>query len=275
MIVLGLLLMAAETAQAAPSLRVRAKVRIELQAEHAGDQLRVQGYLRDDLAAALPGRAIQIRLQPANDRGRAQTRNARSDATGRFATAFDSHAIALRVQVVFEGDDFYERAEASQTIEVDRDPVHLQFASPSDWRVSLDDKATSIALRASSEAGGGGLAIAVQDELGRSIVEGRTDQQGALALTVPNDRLGEVGLGELVAISSADATRGAARASQPILRTRATSLRLSARPDANARIVAIDLQLMAAGAPLSQRAVGLFLDGEHLVTLLTDRNGEA
>ncbi|HEX4352798.1 MAG TPA: hypothetical protein VHZ95_07795, partial [Polyangiales bacterium] len=107
---MSLLLMAAGVAEAAPSLRVRAKVRIELEAERVGDQLRVQGYLRDDLAAALAKRLVQIRVQPANDQGRAQTRNARSDATGRFTSAFDSRASSVRVDVVFEGDDFYERA---------------------------------------------------------------------------------------------------------------------------------------------------------------------
>ncbi|HEX4354637.1 MAG TPA: carboxypeptidase-like regulatory domain-containing protein, partial [Polyangiales bacterium] len=209
------------------------------------------------------------------DQGRAQTRTARSDATGRFTSAFDSRASSVRVDVAFEGDDFYERAEASQTVEVDRSALRLRFVSPNDWRISLDDESTTIALQASSEVGGNDLSIGLQDELGRTLAEGRTDRQGALALTLSNNRFGEVGVGELVAISKGDATRSAARASQPILRTRATSLRLSARPDPNTQAVAIALQLTAAKRPLPQRAVGVFLDGEHLVTLLTDRNGDA
>jgi hypothetical protein len=262
-------------AHAAPSLRVRAKVQLEFQAERAGDGMRLHGTIRDDLAVPLAGRELQIRVQPALAQGHPQTRTLRSDAAGRFSVVLAARELGPRARVTFEGDDYYERAEASQAMDPERSELQLQFVQPNDWRLQLDRDTTRIELRANSELGGANLAIAIQDELARPISAGTTDAAGVLSLSVPNSRLGEVGLGELVATSEGDPARAPARVTQPVLRTRATQLSLSVRPDARAQNVRVTLQLSAATGPLAQRAVGVFVDGSHLITLLTDRHGEA
>jgi hypothetical protein len=266
---------AVSAAHAAPSLRVRAKVQLELQAERAGDGMRLHGTIRDDLAVPLAARELQLRVQSAPAQSRPQTRTLRSDAAGRFSVVLSARELGQRALVTFEGDDYYERAEASQAVDPERSELQLQFVQPSDWRVQLDRESTRIELRANSELGGANLPITIQDELARPIATGTTDASGALSLSVPNSRLGEAGLGELVASSEGDAARAPARVTQPVLRTRATKLSLSVRPDARAQNVHVAVHLSAASGPLAQRAVGVFVDGAHLITLLTDRRGDA
>jgi hypothetical protein len=265
----------ANVAHAAPSLRVRAKVHVELQAERAGDGMRLHGTVRDDLAVPLPGRELLVRVQSAHAQGHPQTRTLRSDAAGRFSVVFAARELGQRALVTFEGDDYYERAETSQAIDQERSELQLQFVRPSDWHVQLDRDTTRIELHANSELGGANLPIVIQDELARPIAAGTTDGAGVLSLDVLNPKLGDVGLGELVASSEGDATRAPARVTQPVLRTRATQLRMSVRPDLHAQSVHVAVRLSAATGPLAQRAVGVFVDGSHLITMLTDRHGEA
>ena len=265
----------APIAHAAPSLRVRAKVHIELQTERVGDGVRLHGTLRDDLAAPLSGRELQLRVQAVPATARPQLRSLHTDVSGRFSTLLSAREPAERALVTFEGDDYYERAETSQVIDVERSELSLRFAEPDDWRIPLDQKATRIELHADSELGGADLPIVVQDELGRPIAQGTTDRSGVLILEISNQWLGDVGLGEFNASCEGDATRGAARVTQPVLRTRKTELGLRVQSDAKTQTLHVALRLSSATGGLAQRAVGVFVDGTHLITLLTDQRGEA
>jgi hypothetical protein len=265
----------ATIAHAAPSLRVRAKVQIELQTERVGDGVRLHGTLRDDLAAPLAGRELQMRVQTAPATAHPQLRTLHTDASGRFSALFSARELAEHALVTFEGDDYYERAETSQAIDVERSELSLRFAEPNDWRIQLDQKTTRIELHADSELGGADLPIVVQDELGRPIAQGTTDRLGVLILEISNQWLGDVGFGEFNASSEGDATRAAARVTQPVLRTRKTQLSLRVQSDTKAHTLHVALRLSTATGGLAQRAIGVFVDGAHLITLLTDQRGEA
>jgi hypothetical protein len=233
----------------------------------------LHGTLRDDLAAPLSGRELQMRMQAAPTT--AHPRTLHTDASGRFSALFSPRELAERALVTFEGDDYYERAETSQVIDAERSELSLRFAEPVDWRIPLDQKSTRIELHADSELGGADLPIIVQDELGRPIAQGTTDRLGVLILEISNQWLGDVGLGEFDASCEGDATRAAARVTQPVLRTRKTQLSLRVQSDTKSQTLHVAVQLSTAMGGLAQRAVGVFIDGAHLITLLTDQRGEA
>jgi hypothetical protein len=259
---------------ASPSLRVRARVRLELRAAHGDAGIRIQGSIRDDLDVPLARRDLQVRVEPAQGADHPQTRIVRSDAAGRFATTFTGAPDRYRVLLAFEGDAFYERAEITQSIDPERNQVSLQFVVPEVRQVKLDQPTTRLVVRASSPVGGHDLVITVKDELARLVAAGKTDRDGAFAVELPSRRLGEPGLGELSAESDGDATRTAARVTKPLLRTRATRTALQASWDAATQRLQLLGRLMTQAGPLSQKAVGVFVDGTHLITLTTDRHGE-
>ena len=273
------LLSAAATAQASPTLRVRAKVQIELYVAAFADGLHVQGTLHDDLAAALAGRELALRVSALRGSvSRAQLRTLRSDGAGKFALVLplaEGAPQELRVQVAFEGDTFYERAEAEQLLEPERRELRLQFLAPTDQRISLDQPNCELIVEAWSALGGAGLRIELQDELGRPLAADTTGSDGRVTLVVQSARLGEPGVGELVAIAAGDRERSGARVVKPVLRSRATQIALRAELDAPLRRVRVQAELTTRAGALPQRAIGLFLDGAHLATILTDQQGVA
>jgi hypothetical protein len=259
-------------ALAAPSLRVRAQVGLEMHAAYVGDSVSLRGVLHDDLGVAMAGRELLARLEPTGG-GRPQRHTLRSDARGGFAATWPALANTYRVWVDFEGDGFYERATASTQIEPNRAELRLDVLEPSELQLSLDRTSTRVVLRASSAAGGQALTIDVRDELGRALTRGVTDARGQLSIQLESAKLGEPGLGELIARSTGDVTRGSAEISKPILRMRETRTALHANYDPKHAVLRLIVQLKTGAGPLSQRAVGVFLDGKHLVTLVTGAAG--
>jgi hypothetical protein len=259
---------------ASPSLRVRARIRLELHAAHGDTGVRIQGSIRDDLDVPLARRDLQIRIESVQGLGRPQTRTLRSDGAGRFAATFAAAPDRYRVLLAFEGDAFYERAETTQSIDPERNQVSLQFVAPELREVKLDEPTTHVVVRASSAVGGHDLVIVVKDELARLVASGKTNRDGSFAFTLPSGRLGEPGLGELSAESDGDATRTAARVTKPLLRTRVTHSALQANWDAATQRLRLWVRLTTNAGPLAHKAVGIFVDRTHLITLTTNRRGE-
>jgi hypothetical protein len=259
---------------AAPSLRVRAQVGIELQTVPTANGISVRGEIRDDLGAALLGRELQLRIEPSAATARTQTRTLRSDGRGRFASSLGA-LTSGRVSVDYEGDTYYQRASASQTIEPQRSEVILEFSEPNQLAVSLDEATAAIVVRALSPLGGAGLAIAIEDELARPIAAGVTDATGVLRLNRSSAGLGEPGLGELVAATAGDATRSAARSVKALLRTRATQVELKANFTQERGLLQLQVRLHTQAGALAQRAIGVFIDEAHLATLLSDAKGQS
>jgi hypothetical protein len=259
---------------AAPSLRVRAQVGIELQAVPSANGISVRGEIRDDLGAALPGRELQLRIEPGAAAGRTQSRTLHSDGRGRFVSNLGALTNA-QISVDYDGDNYYQRASATRTIEPQRSEVQLEFSEPSQLALSLDQANHSVVLRALSPLGGAGLAISLQDELARPLASGVTDATGTLRLDPSSALLGEPGLGELVATTAGDETRAAARGVKALLRTRATQVEISANFAQERALLHLHVRLHTQAGPLAGRAVGVFIDDAHLATLLTDAHGQA
>jgi hypothetical protein len=264
------------SASAAPSLRVRAQVGIELHAVYAGAVLRLDGTIHDDLGAPLANRELTAHIEPLSSDARPQLRRLRSDEHGRFQLESSSRPdVACRVTVEFDGDAFYERTASSQTVETQRAELRLRWRKPDDLRLSLDQSTVHLAVQASSAIGGAGVRVVFENELARVIASGMTDSDGSVDVQVETAALGAPGLGELVARSAGDAQRTAARSGKPVLRLRATQLALTASYDASRTQLALAVKLATHAGPVAERAVGLFMDDHHLVTLVTDEHGRA
>jgi len=275
-LVLTVVLSSAAAVSAEPSLRVRAQVSIELHTAPTPTGLRLLGTLRDDLGAPLANRDLTAYFDAQTQRGQMRGRVARTDDTGRFGMPIAcGTATACRATVEFDGDAYHERTATSQLVETQRAELQLAFLQPRDLNVSLDAPYTQVVVQALSSVGGAHVHLALENELGRVLGTGTTDADASLQMQIDSDLLGEPGLGELVLRAAGDATRTAARASKPLVRTRGTGTALRAQYDAVRQELRVTAQLHTRVGPVAQRAVGLFVDDRHLATLITDARGMA
>lgn len=261
---------------AEPMLRVRAQVALELRVTGKEPGLRVEGSLADDLGARLAQRSLHVAFRGPGTATLApsiRNRNIRTDARGQFA--LDAPCVGCSVLVEFPADAYYEHASVSQIVAVPRPTLSLDFLEPSQLEVSLDQPSVNLVVRASGPARVGDVAIELQNELARTIGQGKTGSDGVLRLQVESSALGPYGLGEIVARLPATLDHAAARASKAILRTVQTHTDLQAKLDAKTRSLKVSLQLQAQSQPVVQRAVGVYLDKQHISTLITDEHGFA
>jgi len=275
----GILALLPTCVQAAPWLRVRAQVSIELHAQRASQGMRLIGTLRDDLGTPLKDREVmgyfevQSRQSPS---ARMRGVRARTDEHGQFAMPVPcpSHQ-ACRATIEFDGDTFHERSAATAWVEPERAEVLLAFEEPQALALSLDEPQVQVSVNAQSAASGANLQIVLENELARRVASGVTDASGQLSLQIDSHLFGEPGLGELILRSAADTTRSAARIRKPILRTRQSQLALHAQYERKQQTLNIRIQLRTREGPLSQRAVGIFAGSTHIITLVTDAEGSA
>jgi|GEM_PF-5825921 len=261
---------------AEPTLRVRAQVSLELRVSGKEPGLRIEGSLTDDLGARLTQRPLHVAFRGAGTATlppNARNRNIRTDSRGQFA--LDAPCVGCSVQVEFAADAYYEHVTASQTVAVPRPAVSLDFLEPSELAVSLDQQSVGLVVRASGPARVDELSIELQNELARPIAQGKTGADGVLRLQIDSSVLGPYGLGEIVARVPATIDHAAARVSKAILRTVQTQTDLQAKLDGKRRSLKVSLQLNAQSQPVVQRAVGVYLDKQHVSTLITDERGYA
>ena len=257
-------------------LRVRAQVTIDLRVSGKEPGLRLEGSLTDDLGARLTHRALHVAFRgagtaalPAN----ARNRTIRTDSRGQFA--LDAPCVGCSAHVEFGADAYYEHANASQTVAAPRPTVSLDFLDPSELAVSLDRPTVGVVVRASGPARVDALQVELQNELARPIAQGKTGADGVLRLQVDSNVLGPYGLGEIVARVPATLEHAAARMTKAVLRTVQTQTDLQAKLDGKHKALKISLQLHAQSQPVVQRAVGVYLDKQHVSTLITDERGHA
>ncbi|MGF1469695.1 MAG: carboxypeptidase regulatory-like domain-containing protein [Sandaracinaceae bacterium] len=262
-------------ATAQPTVRVRAETRIELRIDRSPGLVLVSGVLRDDLGAPLPDRAARLRL--ADERGMAVGSARRSTGSdGSFAAGFDVDPGSYEVRATFAGDEVYRGIEAVQRLDLDRAHVRLDVEIRAGGRLDLTRPTHVVEVTAVSDEGGGGLDVQLDNELGRRLAAGRTDGGGRLRFTVASDELGPPSTGRLIARTAGDDRRSSAQTEVPITRFRPTRLSLDWAGDSVARTgdsLEVEGLLDDAAGPLARKAVGLFLDGEHVATLLTDQAG--
>lgn len=261
-------------AQAAPSLRVRAQVDIELHTHGTESGARISGVLRDDVGMPLPNRELTLAAET-QDHTRVRSRSVRTDAEGKIDVPSPCGSNPCRITLELEGDAFYEHALVGHVVEPAKAEVELDIVEPSTLTIDLDRPETRVAVRASSEQGGARLPLVLEDELGRKLGSAITAADGSAELRVPSQQLGGAGLGELVVRTTGDADRTAARSSKAVLRTLGTQLELDTHYEAKPRTLRIAVRLRTRRGPVAQRAVGIFADDRHLTTLITDAQGDA
>jgi hypothetical protein len=263
-------------ASAQPTLHVRASTRLELHAQPNASVVRIEGTLVDDLDQPLDGRYVLLTLEATDDASPTDTasRTLRTDRAGRFMQALTRGTGRYTLHASFAGDSQYEATIFSQTFDVTRADVQLQLLLPRGHVIALDDPTTEFEVRASCVAGASRLTVELQDETGRELARGVTDEQGVWRVALPNADLGAPGPGQWMASSAQDAERVAARARVSVLRQRATELKLSAASfDVEHEGVRVAGTLTTRAGALPNAAVGLFVDSEHAQTLITDANG--
>ncbi|GAB4212427.1 MAG: hypothetical protein OHK0013_35170 [Sandaracinaceae bacterium] len=254
-------------------VRVRAETRIELDAWREGSSLVVRGTVRDDAGAPVAARRVLVHARNPQGTvvasGRPQT-----DAAGRFEVRALTPEVTLTVEA--ELPDEADLVGSAARVLLDRARAHvvLVIHLAGGNRISLDEAALQIEVIATSASGGADLPIRIENELGTTIAEGRTDGAGRLAARVDPQTLGPPAAGRLVVRSSGDESRSPAQTEVPIVRFRATELawrdeHLEIRPGTVVRA-----QLRTSEGPLARRAVGVFAGGAHVATRLTGEDGQ-
>lgn len=268
-----LVLASFEAAHAQPMLRVRAETRLELARELTATGVRLRGTLLDDLGQPLASRDVALEITSEAGERISWTR-VRTDREGRFVLSLPlEEDQVVRTRAIFGGDDGHERLEVERLVDRRRADVRLRLSLDGS-ELSLDSSSHRVRVRAESSAGGAGLEILLLDELGRSLGTGTTDADGKLELELRSEILGGPGAGRLALRTDGDTTRAPGRTEIPIVRTRASTLALSA-PErvavgASARLRG---ELRDASGPLPERAIGIFAGDTHRGSVLTRADG--
>jgi len=266
----------ADTAWGAPpAVTIRAETRIQLHMERQGPSTRVRGVLRDDRGTPLVGRDVTLffRGGPA---ARA-TIATRTDGSGAFQAEVPTGA-ATEVVADFPPTELFAGARVRRDLDPSRADVRLGIAVSEGGQIDLDGPPVSVTVTADSDAGKEGVALRLEDELGRPLARGRTDARGRAGFELDPADVGPRGPGRIVAHALGDDRRSGTTTEYPIVRLRRTSLGLDA-PEGPARagreVVFRGALRFAADpeAPVSGGAVGVFIDGTHVGTAVTDDQG--
>ncbi len=272
---LGLwVLLIAASAQAQPTVLVRADTRIELRVERNDEgEVHLIGTLRDDLGAPVAGVPIDVAAwREVHAAGPLRwTAHPHTDAAGSFDVLVQAED-GWWASASFAGTELYLGTEARQRLDLSLAHVSLMLHVDSAGVLDLDVPEHVVRVETSSSAGGADLTVSLRNELGVTLASGRTDLSGMVSLTVPSALLGPPSAGRLVALSEADAVRSAAQAEVPIVRLRATRLSLSLldRDDTVARVGGV---LEDSSGPRARDAIGVYASGRHLGTAATGEDG--
>lgn len=216
-------------AAAQPMVVVRAEARIELRAAHEDGTIAVHGTLVDDLGEPMARRSVVVGIHQPDGRT-LRTARRTTDAEGAFSLTVAGEPTRYTLTASYEGDDYHPRLSVERQADLSRSPTRLRL-DVGDGRIDLDADSHAIGIDARGPHGGGGLPIAILDELGRELAEGVTDGEGHLDLRLPSRALGEPGAGRIVARTAGDARRAEARVEAPIVRYRRATLTLEADRD--------------------------------------------
>lgn len=260
-------------ALAEPWVQVTASTRLELHSARRADGVRVRGLLLDDLDAPVADARVELRVRGVDDASFELHRTLTTAQDGAFRIELPLHAGRFELRAHFVGEGLYSSATAEHEIDLARADVRLTFVEPDPRRVDLDQDSAPIAVRASSARGGAGLAMVIEDDLGRELARGETDAAGFLRVEVPTSLLGPVGMGKLVAHTRADGQRGAGQAEVALLRARRTQLELLAERSTDGTQLSLKGTLATRAGPLGDKAIGIFDHDVHVVTILTDARG--
>lgn len=277
---LGVLL---PSATAQTRVRVMAETRIDVAAERAGSSVQVLGVLRDDLGQALPHRELQLFTRqlvddaaPLAAEGTFGAQTLLTDERGEFTLGVAWVAGRFTLACSFAGDEFHLPASVERAVDPTLADVRLRFDLDVTAReLDLDLPEARVRVVAESSQGGEGLVLTLRDELGRAHGSATTDAGGHATFDLGEAPETAPGPGRWLVEFAGDTQRAAARAELPIVRVRATEL--SATLDAQAldpgETVTLSGALQDSRGGVAGGAVGVFGDGEHVTTVVTDASG--
>ncbi len=223
-------LLAASDAGAGPRIHVRGAARIDAQAARDAGDLVLSGALVDDGGQVLSGETVALTLAREADPRQIVSfsedgQTARScstgfhdgndprpqnaggpvvlvtDEAGRFCVRVTVPRDKYVATIAWGGTQLLEGAKLDLPIDTGRQAITLRF-DPEPRVVSLDKPKLGVQILASYQENqmthvGAGLPVYLTNERGESLGAGATSAAGILNLTIPADRLGPPGRGEL------------------------------------------------------------------------------
>ena len=225
-------LAAPRDAAAGPRIHVRGTARIDAQAARDAGDLLLSGALVDDGGQALSGETVALTLAREADPRQIVSfsedgQTARScggsgafhdatdprpmsaggpvvlvtDEAGRFCVRVTVPRDKYVATIAWGGTQLLEGAKLDLPIDTGRQAISLRF-DPEPRIVSLDKGQLAVQVIASYQENqtthaGAGLPLYLTNEKGEALGAGATSPAGALKLTIPSDRLGPPGRGEL------------------------------------------------------------------------------
>jgi hypothetical protein len=246
---------------------------LALNVEPEGDGASVQTTLYDDLGTPLGDRRIEVRIVDVSGDSTSRLVGP-TDGRGVLRASFSHLPSRYRAIARWEGDADHDGAESERDFDPARAPVQLA-TSDEILRLDLERTERAVSVQASCEAGAAGLPLNVRDELGRIVASGTTDREGRARLAWSGQPAEEPGVGRLLVIFEGDQTRAGARLELSVLRYRRTRLELQLESGtvADGDPILVSGRLFDAAGPMPRRAVGLFVDGQHAETVLSDDQG--
>ncbi len=256
-------------------MRVRGESRIEIGVAHTELGISISGALRDELGVPLARRALAIEALPENAPQEPWATDVRTDDAGRFSLEITDTDRNYRLLATFSGDDNHRGVRVERNVERARDDVRLELKLPNGPRIDLDRPTVAVDVVAESDASGARLAMRLTDESGHELARGATEVDGRLRLNVRTELLGPPGAGLLRIESLRDERRAEAQTEARVVRTRAVQLSLT--PESTSFETGSSLRVEGAArtriGPRARVPVGLFADGRHLETVITDEQG--
>lgn len=254
-------------------VRIRAETRIELDVRRDGSEILITGTVRDDGGDPVAARSVGVSVRP--QAGPAiHAEPAQTDRDGRFVARVSAPEDGYLIDATFDGDADLVGTSARVTLDPVRSHVVLVVELEGGNRLCLDSDSHALAVSAASSVGGGGLSIEITNEIGGAVASGRTGVDGRLELALPSASLGPPAAGRLVVRTAGDGARTAAQTEVPIVRYRETELAWLDDAGEIDESTVLRGRLTTAEGPLERRAVGIFVDGEHLGTRLTGADGD-
>jgi hypothetical protein len=229
---------------AATRVQLRGGSRIQAAASRSGGKLEVRGQLLDDggnpfhgehVLATLTASSTEAQSAVAAGLASATTCSARdatsvshrggaldlrTDEQGRFCVLVTLPPLPFVVKLAYAGGPLVGGADADLPVDLGRRTLALAFA-PTPRVVSLDEPVWTVAVVASTQEDGslhgeGGIAVALENEHGKTIATATTDSGGRASFRVDTAELGPPGKGEVRARFDGNEAVGNTKVSFPI-----------------------------------------------------------
>lgn len=221
-------------AGAAVRLRVRGETRLEARAYRHLQATIIEGRVRDDAGAALPGREVRLVVGEGGAGGAtpcaagARLTNdgfaivAVTDEGGRFCVRLPAAQGSFLVALHTDETELLSAADLALEVDTSKRAMALRF-DPEPKTISLDDPPSTLDAIAEREADGAkvpaeGAELVLSDERGATLARATAGAAGRATFSLPKDSLGPAGRGELRVAFAGDADTMPATHATPVQR---------------------------------------------------------